>query len=230
MRECFNRIVTQKTDTQSAPRRRNASTRLVVMLLVGVAVAIATGFAWEWQYAAAIGWVAASLVYSGWIWIIIGPLDAAKTKRLASREDPTRGISDLLIVLLSVASLSTVMITLVQASNAHGPIKSILAAIALGNVAFSWVLLHTLFTLHYARIFYTDGGKGVNFNQDQPPRYLDFAYLSFTIGMTYQVSDTNLTTFNERVTALRHALLSFLFGSIILATTINLIAGLTSGG
>lgn len=200
------------------------------MLLVGVITAIITGLSWEWQYAAAIGWIVASFVYSGWIWIIIAPLDAARTKRLASREDPTRGISDLLIVLLSIASLSTVVITLVQASDAHGTMKAILAGIALGNVAFSWILLHTLFTLHYARTYYTDGGKGVNFNQEDAPRYIDFAYLSFTLGMTYQVSDTNLTTFRVRSLALRHALLSFLFGSIILATTINLIVGLTSGG
>jgi uncharacterized membrane protein len=200
------------------------------MLFVGIITAIITGLTWEWQYAAAIGWIVAALVYSGWMWIIIAPLDAARTKKLASREDPTRGISDLLIVLLSIASLSTVVITLVQASNAHGAMKAILAGIALGNVAFSWILLHTLFTLHYARVYYTDGGKGVNFNQDDPPRYIDFAYLSFTLGMTYQVSDTNLTTFRIRSLALRHALLSFLFGSIILATTINLIVGLTSGG
>jgi len=200
------------------------------MLGVGVITAIVTGLSWDWQYAAAVGWIAASVVFSGWLWIIVGPMDAARTKRLASREDPTRGVSDLLIVLLSIASLSTVVITLVQASNAHGAIKGVLAGIALGNVAFSWILLHTLFTLHYARLYYTDGGKGVNFNQDDPPRYIDFAYLSFTLGMTYQVSDTNLTTFHMRSLVLRHALLSFLFGSIILATTINLIVGLTSGG
>jgi uncharacterized membrane protein len=220
----------EKTDEESAPRRRNASTRLLVMLVAGIIAAIITGLIWEWQFAAAVGWIAAAFVYSGWIWILIGPMNAAKTKRLASREDPTRGISDLLIVLLSIASLSTVVITLVQASNAHGAMKGLLAGIALGNVAFSWILLHTLFTLHYARVYYTDGGKGVNFNQEDAPRYIDFAYLSFTLGMTYQVSDTNLTTFRVRSLALRHALLSFLFGSIILATTINLIVGLTSGG
>jgi uncharacterized membrane protein len=66
----------------------------------------------------------------------------------------------------------------------------------------------------------------VDFNQDDPPRYADFAYLAFTIGMTFQVSDTDLKTTEIRATALRHALLSYLFGSVILAATINLIAGL----
>jgi uncharacterized membrane protein len=66
----------------------------------------------------------------------------------------------------------------------------------------------------------------VDFNQEDPPRYTDFAYMAFTIGMTFQVSDTQLTTAEVRATALRHALLSYLFGSVILAATINLLAGL----
>jgi uncharacterized membrane protein len=200
------------------------------MLAAGILAAIVTGLAWDWQYSGTVGWAFAALVYSGWIWIVIGHLDAEKTRRFASREDPTRGVADLLIVLLSIASLFTVGFTLVQASGAHGGLKAILAALALATVALSWILLHTLFTLHYARIYYTDGGTGVNFNQEDAPRYLDFAYLSFTLGMTYQVSDTNLTSYRIRVTALRHGLLSFVFGSVILATTINLIAGLTAGG
>ena len=68
----------------------------------------------------------------------------------------------------------------------------------------------------------------MDFNQDDPPRYTDFAYLAFTIGMTFQVSDTNLKTSEIRATALRHALLSYLFGSVILAATINLVAGLAN--
>ena len=68
---------------------------------------------------------------------------------------------------------------------------------------------------------------GVDFNEDRRPRYSDFAYLAFTIGMTFQVSDTDLTSKAMRTTALRHALLSYVFGTAIIATTINLIAGLT---
>jgi uncharacterized membrane protein len=88
------------------------------------------------------------------------------------------------------------------------------------------VLLHTLFTLRYARLYYGGTAGGIEFNADEKPRYTDFAYVSFTLGMTYQVSDTNITTHSIRSAVLGHALLSFLFGSFILATTINLIAGL----
>ena len=80
--------------------------------------------------------------------------------------------------------------------------------------------------LLYATQYYT-ADKGIDFNQDEPPRYADFAYLSFTLGMTYQVSDTNITNHAIRSTVLRHTLLSFVFGSVILATTINLVAGLS---
>jgi uncharacterized membrane protein len=214
---------------RSQPRRRNASTRLIIMLVGGVIAGLITGASWSWVYAPTVGWAVAALVYSTWVWIAIGGLDANETADLASREDPTRGVSDLLIVLLSLASLFSLGIILVQANAAHGALEAVLAGLAVVSVALSWILLHTLFTLHYARIYYTDGGKGVNFNQTEPPRYSDFAYLAFTIGMTFQVSDTNITTHRERSTALQHALLSFVFGSVILATTINLVAGLSSG-
>ena len=78
---------------------------------------------------------------------------------------------------------------------------------------------------HESRDNLPDGG--VNFNQDQPPCYLDFAYLAFTIGMTFQVSDTDLESPAIRHTALRHALVSYLLGAVIVAGTINLVAGLT---
>jgi uncharacterized membrane protein len=66
----------------------------------------------------------------------------------------------------------------------------------------------------------------VDFNEDDAPDYRDFAYLAFTIGMTFQVSDTTLQTSEIRRTALRHALLSYVFGAVVIATTINLVAGL----
>jgi hypothetical protein len=84
-----------------------------------------------------------------------------------------------------------------------------------------------IFTLAYARLYYAEPRGGVNFNEETPPDYRDFAYLSFTIGMTFQVSDTNLETKEIRRTALRHALLSYAFGAGIIATTINLIATIT---
>jgi uncharacterized membrane protein len=88
------------------------------------------------------------------------------------------------------------------------------------SVVLSWTVVHN------ARLYYTGPNGGINFNQQAPPCYSDFAYLAFTIGMTFQVSDTDLQTAEIRATALRQALLSYLLGAVILATTINLASGL----
>jgi uncharacterized membrane protein len=97
-------------------------------------------------------------------------------------------------------------------------------------VAASWISVHTVFALRYARLYYTGPPDGIDFNQHEDPNYVDFAYLAFTLGMTYQVSDTNLKNRTIRSTALSQALLSFVLGAIILAITINLVAGLVNLG
>jgi uncharacterized membrane protein len=94
------------------------------------------------------------------------------------------------------------------------------------SVALSWTVVQTVFTAHYARLYYSRPAGGIDFNQAAPPRYTDFAYLAFTVGMSFQVSDTELQTAALRATVLRQALLSYLLGAVILATTINLVAGL----
>lgn len=196
------------------------------MLLVGIVATLITGSLGEWAYAPTVGWCFAALVYSSTVWLAVAKLDAKQTKARASQEEPARGIADLLVLLLSVASLFSVGFVLVQAAQANGIAKGLLATLALVSVALSWILLHTLYTLRYASQYYT-ADKGIDFNQDAPPRYTDFAYVSFTLGMTYQVSDTDITNHTIRSTVLRHTLLSFVFGSVILATTINLVAGLS---
>ena len=94
------------------------------------------------------------------------------------------------------------------------------------SVVVSWLLVHTIFTLKYARLYYGDPEGGVDFENKVRPPYSDFAYLSFTIGMTFQVSDTDIKSKQIRRTILRHAWLSFPMGAVIIATTINVVAGL----
>ena len=207
-------------------RRHLTAMRIVTMLAAGTIAAIVTGSLWSWQFAATVGWAVAALVYTASVLAATLRFDAAQTKAHANREDPERGVGDALVVLLSVASLVSVGFVLVAASHAEGAAQAAIAGLALVSVALSWILLHTLYALRYASLYYA-AGAGIDFNQREDPRYTDFAYLSFTLGMTYQVSDTSITTHTIRSAALGHALLSFLFGSVILASTINLIAGLS---
>jgi uncharacterized membrane protein len=200
------------------------------MLLAGLCVAGVTGAAGAWGYAALAGWDGAALVFTAWVWLAIGPMNASATSAHATREDPGQAATDLVVLIAATASLGAVGLVLVRASTASGGRQSLIAALGIVSVVLSWFTIHTLFTVRYARLYYTGDGGSVNFHQDAQPDYLDFAYLAFTIGMTFQVSDTDLQSPQMRHTALRHALLSYLFGAVILATTINLVAGLGTAG
>jgi uncharacterized membrane protein len=200
---------------------------VIVMAIIGVAAGVLSVVLGDWHYAPLVGWDAAAATFVVWIWANIAGLDAAQTAAHARQEDPTRATTDALLISASLASLVAVGMVLVDASSAHGNSKWLLAGLAAASVALSWLLVHTLFTLRYARLYHMANG-GISFNQSDPPRYVDFAYLAFTVGMTFQVSDTDLQSTLVRATALRHALLSYLFGAVILATAVNFIVSLSS--
>jgi uncharacterized membrane protein len=209
-------------------RAVGARTRLIVMILVGIVAALLTGTLASWDYAAIAGWDAAALTFIIWVWSVIGQMGAERTKTHATREDPGRAVSDVFVVVAAVASLAAVGGVLIQAASAKGATQGLLAGLGVGSVALSWFAVHTLFTLRYALLYYTGADGGVDFNQKAQPRYLDFAYLAFTIGMTFQVSDTDIQRPTIRATALRHALLSYLLGAVVVASTINLVVSLGS--
>jgi uncharacterized membrane protein len=118
-------------------------------------------------------------------------------------------------------------LVLVRAGDSNGLSKALLVGLSVASIVLAWSVVHTVYSLRYAKLYYEGTAGGVDFNAEGAPCYIDFAYLALTIGMTFQVSDTNLKTTNIRRTALRHALLSYAFGTLIIATTINLVAGLT---
>jgi uncharacterized membrane protein len=199
----------------------------MLMLLLGVLAAVVTGTLAGWGYAPAVGWVFAAATFCIATAADTRGKDADQTAAMAARDDPSPRVSDLLILFANVASLIAVGYLIVQGNSAHGARQGLLAGLAVLSVAVSWALVHTLFMLRYAVLYYSGEVGGIDFNQRESPSFSDFAYLAFTIGMTYQVSDTNLETGRIRRAALRHALLSFVFGSMILATLVNLVAGLS---
>jgi uncharacterized membrane protein len=208
-----------------------AAVRLSIALVMGaVAVAVVATTA-GWPYAPAAGWIALAGVYIGWTWLLVGPMDSAAAKYHATKaheEDATRRVSQVVVLLASISSLGGVGYLLVAESAKGGDVWA--AGVGVLSVAASWFSVHTIYALRYARLYYTGTAGGIDFNQDEDPNYADFAYLAFTIGMTYQVSDTNLKNRSIRSTALSQAMLSFLLGAIILAITINLVAGLVNLG
>ena len=165
-------------------------------------------------------------MYAAWSWATIWHRDPAATARLALREDPGRAIADALLLIASTASVLAVAAAIAAGRAGSPGERDLHAGLAVASVVLSWTVVQTVFTLHYARLYYSHPAGGIDFNQEAPPRYSDFAYLAFTVGMTFQVSDTDLQTATLRAAALRQALLSYLLGAVILAATINLVAGL----
>lgn len=203
--------------------------RVACMVAGGVIVAVAVGLTGGWAFAASAGWAVACAVYVIWVWVTIPRMDGEATRAHASQEDPSKTTSDTLLLIASIASLVAVALLLGQTKGAKPPEKDVLAIVAGASVALSWFFVHTLYTLRYAVLYYTKPELGgISFNQDELPRYLDFAYLAFTVGMTFQVSDTDISSTTIRAVILRHMMLSYLFGAVILAMSVNIVASLVA--
>jgi uncharacterized membrane protein len=209
--------------------RHTAGRHVLAVAVVGVVAGVLAGVLFRSAMGPLVGFDVGVLAYLTFIWTIIWPLDAEDTASHASREDPSRPVADLALLLAAVASLGGVAALTVHSQSTHGSVRDAEIGIAVASVVLSWLLVHTIFTLKYARMYYAAAGgvgRGIDFEKDVRPPYSDFAYLAFSIGMTFQVSDTDLQSSEYRRLALRHALLSYLFGAVILATAINVVAGL----
>jgi uncharacterized membrane protein len=200
------------------PRRRIAAAAAAGAVAGGLA---ATSTPWE--AAVLIGWIAGATLFLGFVARLVFD-DGVDIAAHATRDDPGRVAAGTIDVGASVGCLVGVGFALAKANEGGGHHNVWLVVLGVLSVVASWAVLHSVFTLHYAHVFYRGPDGGIDFGDD-PPRYVDFAYLSFTIGMTYQVSDTQLCTREMRKHALAHALLSFFFGTFILAVTINIVAG-----
>ncbi len=204
----------------------SASIRLIVSALAGIAAACLVWISDSGHFAPLRGWDTAALVYIIWTGFSVLPMNAAATATHALREDIGRTLSDVLLIVSSVASLIAVGFLISQTGNS-GTTKVFDIFLGLASVIVSWGVVHTIFTLKYARLYYGEPEGGIDFNEPHPPQYSDFMYLAFTIGMTFQISDTNLKTKDIRATVLKHALLSYVFGTVIIATTINTVVSLS---
>ena len=202
-------------------------------IVIAAAIGIVAGILWALfstpLIAALLGWVVAAAVYLVWVWASTRRLDADETQQSATKFDlQDMRVRDLILVVLAVASLAGVAFVLARAGQAEGADEIVRITIGLLSIVVSWAVLHTVFMLRYAHLYYLASDRPIDFNTDVPPAYGDFAYLAFTIGMTFQVSDTPLTSQTLRRTALRHALLSYVFATGILAAAVNLVATLSS--
>jgi len=208
-----------------APAMRRALTVLIAGLIVAV---VLLPFV-TWGLAVVGGWDAAALAFLLTTWPIIIRADSSRAPQLAAREDQTEGSARVLLVGASVASLLGAGYALHLAGRESGAPRLLLVGGAVLTVMLSWTVVNTVYTLRYADQHFQSRPGGIAFGAEdgqERPGYRDFAYVAFTIGMCYQVSDTTLRDPRIRHTVLAHAILSYLFGVVIVAGSVNLISGL----
>jgi uncharacterized membrane protein len=203
-------------------RLHTPAVRLSGAAVVGVLAGLLASVTFGW-FAMLIGWDALALTYLVWTWSVLWRFDADETATHAEFEEPGRRTVFALILVGALASLVGVGLLLANERPHH--LAALAPAIAVGSVVISWFAVHTLFALTYAKIYFREKPVGgIDFNTDEPPRYSDFAYVAYAVGMSFAISDTNLTSSRMRATALKHGLLSYLFGSVIVASLVNLLA------
>jgi uncharacterized membrane protein len=203
--------------------------RALTAFSVGVIVAVALLPFVTWAMTLVAGWDAATLTVLLTIWPVIIRADSSLAPQLAAREDETEDSARALLVGASVASLLGAGYTLHLAGQQSGASRVLLIGAAVLTVVLSWTVINSAYTLRYADQHFRSKPGGIEFGTEdgqQHPSYRDFAYVAFTIGMCYQVSDTTLRDPLIRRTAFAHALLSYVFGVVIVAGSVNLISGL----
>jgi uncharacterized membrane protein len=205
--------------------------RAVIVVSIGLIVALALLRLIVWELAVVGGWDAAALTFLMTVWPIIVRADGSDVEQFATREDETRASATVLLVGASVASLLGVGFALSLAGRHGGSLQVLLIGVAVLTVMLSWTVINTVYTLRYAHLHFGSTAAGISFGDSagpQRPNYRDFAYVAFTIGMTYQVSDTTVRDPRIRRTVLSHAILSYVFGVVIVAGSVSLIGGLAS--
>jgi uncharacterized membrane protein len=167
-------------------------------------------------------------------WAVLSTEDPYEVRRNARLQDASRTFLFIVVVSAATISLFAVFVLLGSAKSLSPGSMAVHVTLSVAAIALSWTLVHTLFTLRYAHYYYIDARKmdrediegGLIFPGDENPDYLDFAYFSFVVGMTCQVSDVQITSKNMRRLATVHGLIAFAFNTAILAVFVNIVAGL----
>lgn len=178
-----------------------------------------------------IAWDGFSLALIILNWVTFSITDSEQIRKQSKAQDSSRTIIFIMVIISNLAGFFGVLLLLVTKEKFKYT-QSLHLVTAIGGMVLSWFLIHTIFTLRYAHIYYGDDDEkpgtlagGLVFPGDDSPNYFDFAYFSFVLGMTFQVSDIQITSKPLRQLAMLHGLLSFGYNTVMIALTINLIAG-----
>lgn len=215
----------------------DANYRLMIAIIVAVIVYFSCDKTSTIPELALACWIGCALTVIVLDWIIILTSHPMEVKKIAKLQDSSRKLLFVFIITAAIVSLVAIIFLLKASHGISEASKNAHILLAISAVAVSWWLVHTVFTLKYAHMYYdtsTDDGKplkagGLDFPGElKDPDYLDFVYFAFVVGMTFQVSDVVITDRRIRRACLIHAILSFTFNTAIVALSINVISGMVS--
>ncbi|HVZ57601.1 MAG TPA: DUF1345 domain-containing protein [Chitinophagaceae bacterium] len=177
------------------------------------------------------GWDIFSFVLLSMYWWVFYTTPPIHIRRQATRQDTSRVVIFVMILISTTASMLAVVL-LLTARHETAAQKTLHLAMAIIGMTFSWSLVHTVFSVRYAHMYYADHrthpdthAGGLDFPDEDKPDFVDFAYFSFVLGMTFQVSDVSISSRRIRRMVLWHSLISFGYNAVIIALTINVVAG-----
>lgn len=181
-----------------------------------------------------ITWTGFALILTSLSWSTILTAHPLEMKKMAKLQDSSRTLIFVFVLSAALVCLFVVVLLLKSTRNLTGLSLTLHILLSIAAVIASWALVHTLFVFRYAHLFYESVSEakpdtyeeGLEFPKERRPDYLDFTYFAFVIGMTFQVSDVEISSKRIRRLALVHSLISFAFNTVIVALSINVISGM----
>lgn len=199
---------------------------LFASIFLGLAVFLLLPQEWELSARLVLGWDAGALAYLGFALSTIMRFSLARAKSRAADQDEGATLILILTVIAVAVSLGAVVSVLGTAKNMGEARQPVFLLLGIGTTLISWILIHTMFALHYAHEYYggedVGRGGGMKFPSDPQPDYWDFIYFSFVIGVTFQVSDVEVTRKRVRRLVIAHGVVSFFFSATIIALIVNI--------
>jgi uncharacterized membrane protein len=205
--------------------------RLTYGLVAGLAT-LALPLSMAWEFRGLLAWCAGLAVYLGLAWWLCVGFDAERTRGRAQAQDEPSVVLFLVLLLSTAACVAAITVLMQQSRDLSGMQRSLHIGLSVMALALSWLFIQTIFTFRYAHRYYFEekrsepDGPGLEFPGGLDPDYFDFLYYAFVVGMTSQVSDVQVTSREMRRLTTVHGVLSFGFNMLIVALSINLVAGL----
>lgn len=215
-------------------RKHLAETSVPQRLAYGLGAGLATAavpLPMVWPLRGLLGWSVGVVVYLALAWWLCETFDARRTRERAQAQDEPSLVLFLLMLLATVACVAAITVMMQQSRDLSGTERTLHVALSVVALIASWLFIQTIFAFHYAHRYYHEeklnepDGPGLAFPGGLDPDYFDFLYYAHVVGMTSQVSDVQVTSREMRRLTLVHSVLSFGFNMLILALSINVVAG-----